>query len=548
MDFNPILPPERIAAHRAAGHWKDRLIVDYVDEAVAMRPDHVAIRDFNSTTGRATSISYRQLKRLSDRMALGMVALGIEPGDIVSFQLPNWWHVEVLYVACVRIGAVINPLMPIFRHRELTFMLGFNESRLLLVPRRFRGFDHPGMIAELRGDLPHLKHVLVVEGTGETSLEAVLLRRRWEDELDGEAIFRERRPSPNAVTEMLYTSGTTGQPKGVMQIHNTLLHNVGGVIEQVGLTDDDVILMSSPLAHNTGFLFGLLMPLMLHSKVVLQDIWEPVGAAQRIQDERVTFTMGSTPFLQDLTHAPGVERYDTGSLRVFVTAGAPIPRVLVQAATEKFRMRVVSGWGMSENGLATTTRQGDPPQKVFETDGAPIAGIDVRVVDENTRPVPVGVEGRLQVRGASQFVGYLRKPELHGTDAEGWFETGDNARMDADGYIRISGRSKDIIIRGGENVPVVEVEELLYRHPAVQDCAIVAMPDERLGERGCCYVVPRKGQTLTFQEMVAYLESCRLAKNYFPERLELIDAMPRTPSGKIQKFKLRAAAAELPQG
>jgi cyclohexanecarboxylate-CoA ligase len=213
--------------------------------------------------------------------------------------------------------------------------------------------------------------------------------------------------------------------------------------------------------------------------------------------------------------------------------------VLVERATERLGAFIHSGWGMTENGCATGARRGDPPEKVFSTDGRPMRGMECRVVDEEGRPVPPGTEGRLQSRGAHQFVGYLKRPDKYDTDAEGWFQTGDLARMDAEGFIRITGRAKDIIIRGGENIPVVEVEELLYRHPAVQDAAIVAMPDERLGERGCAFVTLKPGMDLTFEEMIRWLEQHRMARQYLPERLEVVPEMPRTPSGKIQKFKLR---------
>jgi len=548
MTFDPILPQDRIDAMVQAGMWDNRTIHDYMDEAVAANPDGVAITDFNSMTHRATTLSYRQLQRIGDRMALGLSAIGVGKGDVVAVQLPNWWHFAALYLACMRLGAAINPLMPIFRHREMSFMLNFAEAKVVVVPRQFRGFDHPAMIRQIQGECPALRQMLVIDGDDEeTAIEAVLINRRWEDELDAAQVFAKHKPTSHDISELIYTSGTTGQPKGVMHTSNTLLVNVREVVRQVGLTGDDIILMSSPLAHNTGFLFGMLMPIMLKTKCVLQDIWEPVVAAQRIQDEGVTFTMGSTPFLSDITNTDAVEQYDIRTLRTFITAGAPIPRVLVQKAVEKYGFNVISGWGMSENGLVTTTKTGDAPEKVFGTDGTPVKGMAVRVVDEEGKVLPNLEEGRLQVRGASNFVGYLKKPENYDMHDGDWFETGDNAFMDNDGYIRITGRSKDIIIRGGENVPVVEVEELLYRHPAVQDAAVVAMPDERLGERGCAFVSLKSGQSLSFQEMVAYLQDNGMARNYLPERLELVSDMPRTPSGKIQKFKLREAAKELSQ-
>ena len=269
-----------------------------------------------------------------------------------------------------------------------------------------------------------------------------------------------------------------------MHTSNTLAACVGIGPTRLALGADTVVLMASPLAHQTGYLYGFLMPIRIGARTVLQDIWDPAVAARIIHDEQATFTIGATPFLADLAHSEALERYPTASLEIFATAGAPVPRVLVQTATERLGASVVAGWGMSENGLVTCTLPGDPPEKIFGTDGGPWAGMEVRVVGEDGEPAPPGVPGALQARGAANFVGYLKRPEAYATDRDGWFDTGDIATMDESGYIRITSRAKDIIIRGGENVPVVEVEELLYRHDAVRDAAIVAMPDPRLGERG----------------------------------------------------------------
>ncbi|MCZ6730440.1 MAG: AMP-binding protein, partial [SAR324 cluster bacterium] len=492
-----------------------------------------------------TTLSYRQLRQIADRMALGLIQLGVMPGDVVSYQLPNWWEFTALSLACMRIGAVANPLMPIFRERELRFMLEFSEAKVLVVPREFRGFDHPAMMKGLRKELPALREVLVVEGAPSGSFEAALTARRWEEELDARALFAERRPRPNDVMELLYTSGTTGEPKGVMHTHNTLLGNLQVNTRFHGLTGEDVVLMASPNAHQTGFLHGMVMPIFLKAKSVLQDIWSPELAARLIQDEGATFTMASTPFLADLTELPSAESYDLSTLRIFLCAGAPIPRVLAQQANERLDVRVVAAWGMTENGVVTATKPDDPPEKIFGTDGCAIPGMEVRIVDEQGAPVPTDQEGRLQARGMNNFVGYLKRPERYDHDAQGWFVTGDLARMDGDGYIRIIGRGKDIIIRGGENVPVIEVEQLLYQHPAIQDVAVVGMPDGRLGERGCAFAVLREGSSLSFREMVAYLEESKMARQYFPERLEILQEFPRTASGKIQKFQLREMAANL---
>lgn len=545
MALDPLLPQWRIDEARAGGFWPDRILVQDLDEAAAALPDQVAVTDINSMTGQRTTLSYRQLRRLVDRIALGLVELGVEHDDIVSFQLPNWWEFVALHLACVRIGAVTNPLMPIFRERELGFMLGLAESKVMVVPREFRGHDYPAMMAGLRAALPKLEHVLVIGGKGETSFEERLLKPRREEAPDAAAIFARRRPQPNDVTQLLYTSGTTGEPKGAMHSSNTLQGNIKAYVRFLGLNSQDVILMASPMAHQTGFMYGMVTSLMLRAKLVLQDVWTATEAAERIADEGVTFTMASTPFLADLTDTPALAQHDISSLRIFLSAGAPIPPSLVSRAHERLGARIVSAWGMTENGIQTATRPDDPPDRACETDGIAMPGLGVRVVDDEKKPCPPGTEGNLETRGFCNFLGYLKRPHLSGTDAEGWFTTGDIARMDEKGYIRISGRSKDIIIRGGENVPVVEIESLLYRHPSVQDAALVAMPDERLGERGCAFVVVRPGQKLSFAELVKFCEAAKMARQYWPERLEIIEAMPRTPTGKIQKFRLRELAKRL---
>jgi cyclohexanecarboxylate-CoA ligase len=275
---------------------------------------------------------------------------------------------------------------------------------------------------------------------------------------------------------------------------------------------------------------------------VLQDIWDAEVALQRIQDESVHFMMAATPFLADLTDHSALDKYDISTLNIFISAGAPIPRVLVQRATDRLKAQIVSGWGMTENLLVTTTRIGDQPDKVFGTDGVPMPGMDIRVVDAVGDVLATGEEGELQSKGPSNFVGYLKRPALYGMDDEGWFKTGDLARIDADGYVRITGRAKDIIIRGGENVPVIEVEQMLHRHPAIQAAAVVGVPDARLGERAVAYVTLRPGHGLTLDQMKHFLDEQHMTKQYWPETLNILDDLPRTPTGKIQKFRLRDMA------
>ncbi len=545
MAIQPFLTEERIRACTESGHWRNRTIVEHLDLHADRHPEHLAVVDHNSETGLRTALSYRQLRNLVDRIALGFTRLGVGKGDVVSCQLPNWWEFLAIHLAAVRIGAVTNPLMPIFRHREVEYMMGFAETRLAIVPRRYRGFDYPAMMEEVRGNLPGLDQVLVVGGpAAPDSFERELLQRRWEDELDGATVFAERKMDPNAVVQVMYTSGTTGTPKGVMHISNTLLACLKNFADSYHLTGNDNILMGSPLAHQTGFLVGLLLPIYLGAKTVYLDIWNAAQALRLVQDEGISFTMGATPFVADMAHAPEAAQYDTSTLKTFVTGGAPIPRVVAEHARKTLGCKVYGVYGMTESLLATVSVPEDPPEKIYETDGAPKPGVEVRLVDSEGKPVGIGEEGEVQTHGVYNCCGYLKREDLtrQTISEDGWLSSGDLARMDADGYIRISGRSKDIIIRGGENVPVVEVEELLYQHPAIQDAALVGMPDPRMGERGCLFVTLVPDGRFGMDELRRYLDEHRMARQYWPERLEIREQLPRTPSGKIQKFKLREEA------
>jgi cyclohexanecarboxylate-CoA ligase len=255
--------------------------------------------------------------------------------------------------------------------------------------------------------------------------------------------------------------------------------------------------------------------------------------------------MASTPFLTDLARTVSETPGGAPSLRAFLCAGAPIPGPLVEHARKTLGAKIVSAWGMTENGAVTLTHPDDEDERSFNTAGRPLPGVEIKTVGMEGEPLGPGQAGRLLVRCCSNFGGYLKRPHLNGTDAEDWFDTGDLAEIDARGYVKITGRSKDVIIRGGENIPVVEIENVLYKHPAVAQVAIVAYPDERLGERACAVVVPKPGAKLDFEEMTAFLKDQKVALQYQPERLAILAEMPATPSGKIQKFKLRDMMKDL---
>ena len=541
MKFDAVLLPARRAKMIADGLWHDRTINEDLDACVAACPDKLALTAYRLEAGDVQRFTYLELSKMADRVAVGLSRLGVQKNDVVACQMPNWWQFTVTYLACSRIGAVINPLMHIFRERELNFMLKHGEAKVIIAPKSFRGFDFEQMITAIQPNLPDLKHIVVVDGNGANNFEALLSGPKWEDEPDASNILNSHRPGPDDITQLIYTSGTTGEPKGVMHSANTVMANIIPYAQRLQLDAEDVVLMASPMSHQTGFMYGLMMPVILKGSVVLQDIWEPKKAVEIINTEKASFTMASTPFLTDLTRTVAEGKTPVPTLKTFLCAGAPIPGPLVEQARAALGTKIVSAWGMSENGAVTLIKVDDDDERAFTTDGLPLPGVELKVVeiDASGPSLPVGTPGKLYLRSCSNFGGYLKRPHLNGTDSEGWFDTGDLARIDAQGYVRITGRSKDVIIRGGENIPVVEIESLLYRHPAVAMAAIVAYPDERLGERACAVVVTKPGQSFDMPTMIGYLKEQKVATQYIPEKLEVRDSMPSTPSGKIQKFKLR---------
>ncbi|MBX6377867.1 MAG: AMP-binding protein [Clostridia bacterium] len=537
MSFETLLDAQTVEKWTKLGYWGDRIITDYLDENVARFPDKVAVVD------RRSRYTYRQLADLVDRCALGLLELGIGKGDVVAFQLPNWNEFVIIHYAATRIGAISNPLIPIYRAREIRFMLELGEAKFLLIPREFRGFDHARMVAELWPELPALRHVFVMGGEplpGMKSWEE-FIATPWEERRNRSELAN-LRPDANDLTELIFTSGTTGEPKGVLHTHNTLMAPGLAYRDWYRLTPDDVLHMASTFAHQTGFLFGVRLPTICGGTGVYQDIWDPAEFLRLIEAEGITCTFGATPFLHDTLKAieanPG---RDLRTLRFFSCFGAPIPRALVREAREKLGCGIQSGWGQTEDALVTICGLDDPEEKIVNTDGRPChPGMEIKVIGPDGEDLSPGEEGDLLCRGPFLFVGYCKRLEYTRSCFRGdWFQTGDRATIDPDGYVRITGRSKDLIIRGGENIPVAYVENVLHEHPDIDGVAIVAMPDPRLQERACAYVILKPGRTLTLEGMRAFLEAKGVAKQYWPERLEVVAEFPRTPSGKIQKYKLR---------
>lgn len=501
MNFDPVLLGPRMGPMKAAGLWPDETINGRLERALKNCPSKVAVVAYRDGYDEPIRLTYLEIDARAESVARSLVALGVGSGDVVSFQLPNWWEFMALALACARIGAVANPLMPIFRQHELKFMLNFGESKVFVVPKRYRGFDYEEMARGMLPDLPLLKQLVVVGGEGEDSFDRQLMRNDLPP-LSGPAL------APDDVMLLMYTSGTTGEPKGVMHTSNTLFSNLHAFAERLELDGSEVILGFSPMAHLTGFGYLATLPIFLNATAALQDVWDPKRALYIARAEKATFTLAATTFLSDMCLAAENGEEISPTFTKCGCAGAPIPPVLIERAN-KLGLRVCSIWGMTENGAVTITEPARALEKSSCSDGRPVAGMEVKVVEPDGKEAPRGEVGELLVRGASLFGGYLKRPQHNNTDAEGWFDTGDLAFMDADGYIRITGRSKDVVIRGGENVPVVEMENILYRHPSIASVAVVGFPDKRFGERVCAFVTLKVGCRFTFGDMTAYLTACR---------------------------------------
>ena len=515
--------------YRAQGAWKNETLPARLAAVCGIAAGRVALTD------RAVRLTFGDVAARVEQLAGHLVAIGVQPGDVVSWQLPNWWEAAVLHHAVLRVGALPNPLNMIFRGRELRFVLAEARPRVLVVPTRFRRFDH-ARLARTLADEGLVERVVTARGEA-AEAESV---DDWLDEQPREpAPLPLQRPSDAAL--LLYTSGTTGDPKGVLHSHETLLYEIDSLRQVHRITPVDCYLGGSPITHIAGLVYGVLMPFALGTRTALLDRWEPGRALELIEREGATFQTGAPTFLQTLADHPDVERRDLSSFRLFSTGGANIPAEPIRAAEKRLGCVVKRAYGSTEVPTLTATAFDDPNELRLETDGLAIGAAEIRIVGGDGRDVPMGAEGEIWARSPEVFLGY-RNPSLDedAFDPEGWFRTGDLGRIDESGYLRVTGRLKDMIIRGGENISVKEIEDLLAEHPSVGDVAVVGIPDALLGERACAFVAVKRGATFTFDEMVAFLEAREIARQKIPERLELRSRLPKTASGKVLKSELRA--------
>jgi len=530
---------------------------EWLSRHAASRPDATAVVDVRHDGDR--TVSWRELAARVERVAAMLLRLGVKPGENVAYQLPNRLEFVVLSLAALRIGAVCCPVIPFFRERELAFVLRRSKARVLVVMDEYRS-RHPAqealeLAARLDPESGRPRHVVVLARSGgpawpEASADGVSVHD-WSAALEATEVDRAAleavRPTAGMTAQLLFTSGTTGEPKGVTQPSANLVRAASMEIRHLGLGATDAVWVPSPLAHQTGFLYGMVLATVLGVPQILQAEWDPKRALTSLNNHRATFVQAATPFLSDLVKAVEEIGETPSHLRIFVATGATVPRGLAERAGRVLGTKVCGAFGTTETCLGALSAPTDEPKQRWGTDGRALDGIRLRVTDDEGHVLPAGTEGNFEICSPTVFDGYLGRPDLtaEAVTPDGWYRTGDLAVIDKAGFVRVTGRVKDVINRGGEKIPVAEVEQLLFSHASVDDVAVVAMPDDRLGERACAFVVLKDGAELGFDDIRRYLDEHQVAKQYWPERLEHLDALPRNPAGKVQKFELRALACGL---
>jgi len=528
---------------RSAGNWADRTLHDLFDESVAEGEDGLAL------VTRERRYSFGEFKRASDALAAGLVGRGVEPGDLVSVQLPNWPEFCFLQIALSRIGAVIQPLHLVFREREMRSLLGFCETDFAVVPESYGDYGYAQVMRDIAPELPALRHVIVARGSAKGENESALDEliedgSRNLSRLDGIAT------SPDDVFYLNFTSGTEGNPKGFLHTHNTLISTFRMAAQAMKSMDPNLVnLACSPMTHSFGH-FTTYQCALGRIPMVLVDRYRPVDVLELIEREKVTAISGTPAHMIGILRHPDFAKYDTSSIKSAGVGGARSAPELIDELARVWGCKSANTYGMGETILHTRTMPWDPEDKARDTVGKPMFGAELKIVDpkDRTRELPAGEVGEICFRGPTLFVGYHKQPELTAAtrDDEGWFYTGDLGSADEDGFLRFAGRAKEVINRGGSKIYPKEIEDLLSGHPNVRDAAVVGWPDARLGETVCAFVVP-EGDAPTLDDIRRYCDEQKATLYMVPQHLVILSEFPMTPTGKVRKASLQEDAARRAQ-
>jgi acyl-CoA synthetase len=525
--------PARADAYYASGFWRHDTIHGLIARRAEETPAKTAVCDASGA-----ALSYAQIEDQARRLAGFLARRGIAKGDIVTACLPNWCQAVVVALGVMKLGAVVNPVSPTFGRADIAYVLGKCRSAALILPAAFRSTDYTRMLTDMARDGVVPATVVWLGGAD----QAVGIG--YDDALSGPATDSTGLTGSDDPVAVLFTSGTESKPKGAVHTHNTILFGERAFADALALGPDDIAFMASPVSHTTGFMHGIVMSLMTGGTLSLLDVFNGPAAVAQMAAHRCTWTMGATPFLGDAVETLLQSEARLPALRYFLCGGAPIPQALVQRAASG-GVKVLSVYGSTESPPHTLVRPDDPVENAWSTDGRPLPGIEVKIAGPDGHDLPPHAAGEEWSRGPNTFIGYFDDPELtrKDLDADGWYHSGDLAHRLEDGSIRIIGRLKDVIVRGGQNISAREIEEHLNAHPAVSTVAVVAVPHPRLGETVGAVVVARPGASVSLGELGSFLRDRGLAKFKCPERLAVWPSLPTTPSGKIQKFLIRERLA-----
>ncbi|WP_298285367.1 AMP-binding protein [Novosphingobium sp.] len=526
-DWLPIPAPHQ-RAFAASGAWAMQTLADLARERAAQAPDFVCFVDGEG------HYTFAQVLAQAEALAAALQARGLQAGDVIAFQVPNWREAAVINLAAVIAGLVVNPIVPIYRDAEMLMMLGDCGAKAIFVPQTWRKVDYAAMAQRCSDALPDLAHVFTVRGDGPDDFAALVAQGAG-------AAFAPPTVDPMGVKMVLYTSGTTGRPKGVLHSHCTLTRIVAESGRHWGLNAGEATLMPSPVTHVSGYANGLEAPFICGIRTVLMEAWNAADALALIEQHQCVGTVAATPFLVELAAAARTAGTGLPSFRFFACGGAAVPADLIPAANAAFEnCKAFRVFGASEVPLVTFGWPTD--EHLAATTDGEVVDYDVRIVDHEDQPLGAGQEGEILARGPAMMLGYADAAQTaEAITLDGFFRTGDLGVMTADGALTITGRKKDLIIRGGENISAKEIEDVLHTHPAVREAAVVAMPHERLGEGVCAYIILNSEADAAM--LAAHIGASGLAKQKIPERFEFVDDFPRTASGKVRKDQLRAMVA-----
>lgn len=511
------------------GYWGKKTLMDYWNESVKRYGNREFVVDEKG--GRYT---YNDVNEKAGAIASYFIEAGIKPQDIISFQVPVWSEFVLITIACMKVGAVINPIGMCYSGEELENILKSIGSKLYICPTWYHKTDYEEVILSIKNRVKYLNNVILIDKIKEKNSDNVTLN---EIILKNSPFKYEVKVDSNHIAAILYTSGTCGGTKGVMLTHNNIIFSENNFNNELGLTKDDAIFMPAPLNHATGFHHGIIAPMLMGAKVVLQSKFKSREAIELMNTEKCTYSMGSTPFIYDILKAMEQEKIYLNSLKFYLCGGAMVSRDMVKKAY-KYGIKLCEVYGSTESVPHVFVRPNEAIELMGNTSGRAMKGIEVCIVDDARKEVSPGILGEEASRGPNVFVGYIKDKEATDKvlDDQGWFYSGDLCVMDENGNINVVGRKKDIIVRGGENINSNDISNYLVDCPMIKDQAVIGMPDERLGERICVYVVLQKGiDSLNLKELLTYMEQKNIPKRYWPERLEIIKQIPRTDSGKVKK-------------